>query len=299
MKQRYIYACLLWTSSLFSSHYSVYPELEDFINYSECSFIEEHMNFDDRDNEEDALYKKTGYAYSSHVPADVWCGLEQFFLPFDHPVRKKLDRLFHTKRISLSKSTFERAGFKKIKERGIYNIVVGHHPNLSGYIVKLYLDTQPGICMDWHNWLKRIEGAHTIREIIHRHHFEHLFVVPQKWIYPLPAEPAPPEDPLYAQKDFILVVEDMRILDKEANLKAYKKKMTPELLNALYIVLTEGGLIDSVYPDNTPFTKSGKIAFIDTEHHHLEPVNYGKLRRHLSPTMQNYWDALVNENNNR
>ena len=85
----------------------------------------------------------------------------------------------------------------------------------------------------------------------------------------------------------------MQLLDHTANLKAFKKRMTPTILEHLYILLSEEKLIDSVYPDNIPFTHSGKIAFIDTEHWHCSgKVPYEKLLRYLSSDMQACWHAL-------
>lgn len=39
----------------------------------------------------------TDYTYNSHVPIELWKDLKPHFLPFHHPIRKKLDRLFHEK----------------------------------------------------------------------------------------------------------------------------------------------------------------------------------------------------------
>lgn len=45
---------------------------------------------------------------------------------------------------------------------------------------------------------------------------------------------------------------------------------------------------------NIPFTKSGKIAFIDTEHHYPGiSVRYDKLTPFLSKEMQEYWHFLI------
>lgn len=228
------------------------------------------------------------------VEADIWQRLEPYFLPDQHPIKSKLDHLFQKKRVTQSRQMFEAAGFVKIKRREPTNLIIGRHPDLTGYLLKVYLDTQPPVC-EWCNWLKRIEGAHSIRVCLKRHRFQH-FAVPKKWIYPLPEEPSPPSH--YHRKNFILVVEDMRILKGEDNRQAFKDKITPEILEELYIILTEEGLIDSVYLDNIPFTKSGKIAFIDTEHHHLQPVKYEKLTRYLSTDMQAYWHAIIGRNQN-
>jgi hypothetical protein len=224
------------------------------------------------------------------VPESLWQELEPYFLPHNHPIKKKLDRFFSQKRVTLSKESFEKAGFNKVKMRKPTNIVVGKHHRFPGYLFKVFFDTQPYVA-EWDNWVKRIEGARSIKECIRKHNF-HDFVAPKKWIYPLPEFPAPPDDPYYIRKNFILIVEDMRILRAKDNLDAYKNKITHEQLFALFTLLTEVGLIDSVYPDNTPFTIKEKIAFIDTEHHHLAPVPFHKLTHHLSPSMQTYWESL-------
>ena len=85
----------------------------------------------------------------------------------------------------------------------------------------------------------------------------------------------------------------MKILSIEENLKHYKKKITKKQLKGLFTLLKEVGLIDSIYPDNIPFTQSGKIAFIDTEHHHQWPVQLEKFKQFLSPAMQEYWQSLM------
>ncbi len=232
------------------------------------------------------------YPYNPSVPLEVWQKLEPFFLPANHPIKAKLDRIFHKQRATLSKETFEEAGFGKVKERKPTNIVVGKNPNLKGFIVKAYLDTQPAL-KDWENWLKRIEGARVIRDFIQKHKYDKLFKVPQKWIYPLPNEILPPNDPLYNQKNFILIVEDMDILDEQENLKAYQTKITTEFLDTFFIIIKELGLLDSVHPCNTPFSKDGKMAFVDTEHHHRWPLHYSGLARRLSQPMKEYWRKLT------
>lgn len=225
------------------------------------------------------------------MTTDVWALLEPYLLPGDHPIKHKLDRLFQKKRVTQSLDLFEQAGFRGAEMRKPTNIVVGKHPDFSGYLFKVFLDTQPPLC-DWAYWLKRIEGAQSIQACIQQHGFQH-FRVPQKWIYPLPDEPSPPNTSQYHRKNFILIVEDMDILSKEENLRAFKKKMTPQILQELHTILTEEGLIGSVYPKNIPFTRQGDLAFIDTEHHHIQPVPYHKLTHFLSSEMKRYWQTLI------
>jgi len=231
------------------------------------------------------------YPYNPHVPIDTWLALEPYFLP-DHALRKKLDAIFTKQRVTQSPQTFAKGGFGKPKLRQPTNIVIGRHLSIPHYLFKVYLDSQPPL-IDWDNWVKRIEGARAIRECLQRHHFKH-FVVPKKWIYPLPMKPSPPNTSEYYRKNFILVVEELAILDQQENKKAFQKKITPQILDELFVILTEVGLIDSVYIDNIPFTRDGKIAFIDTEHHQSnQEVPYHKLTRYLSPPMQNYWQKLI------
>src|SRR5205085_2684107 len=75
-----------------------------------------------------------------------------------------------------------------------------------------------------------------------------------------------PFQPTSECKRYILVVEDMHLLSSSENADAYVLDMNKAKLNALYIMLTENLLIDSIFIDNIPFCKDGKIAFIDTEH---------------------------------
>ncbi len=236
---------------------------------------------------------KNAYSYNPFVPLDDWNALQPYFLPINHPVKDRLDRIFTKKRATASKESFEAAGFGKITLRQPTNIVVGKNPELKGYLVKAYLDSQPDF-IDWGNWLNRILGAKAIKESIKVHGFKD-FLVPQKWIYPLPEHPSPPSKLGYHRKNFILIVEDMHILPNQETLDKYKKKISKGQLKGLYTLLSELGLIDSIFPDNIPFTKSGKIAFIDTEHHHLWPVNYQRFKQFLSPTMQEYWQTLIDQ----
>lgn len=237
------------------------------------------------------------YIYNPLIPLEVWQELEPYFLPPDHPIKMRLDRLFQKHRITLSLATFIKSGFLNAKLRKPTNVVVGKNPRFYGYVFKVYLDTQPQLC-EWDNWLKRIQGANAIRKCIDQHGFD-SFTVPQKWLYPLPLEPFPPLHARYNRKNFILICEDMNILTADENLKAYKKKTNPRLLWELYTILTEVGLLDSVYPDNIPFTIGGQIAFIDTEHHHhpKETIPYHKLTPYLSEEMEIYWQSLINRSN--
>lgn len=231
------------------------------------------------------------YERPSHVSAEVWKAVKPYFLPYDHHLRKKLDRIFGSERITLSKETLKQAGFRKVKMRTSNSVAVGRSPALKGYLIKTYLDTQPAC--EWDNWIKRVTGANSVQACITRHGFK-KFRVPKKWIYPLPADPAPPENCGYYRKDFILIVEDMNVLGHSDNYAAYQEKMTPEFLDQLFIILTEEQLIDSVYASNIPFDERGNICFIDLEHHHAGPaIPYHQVLHFISDPMKAHWYQLM------
>jgi hypothetical protein len=231
------------------------------------------------------------YAYNPHVPIDLWMQLKPHFLPIDHPIKKKLDHLFYHERVTLSEETFVAAGFSITRRNRPHNAIVTGHKKLKGYLLKVYLDSQLAI-PEWHMWLKRIKGVEVIDACIKRHGYTQ-FVLPKKWIYPLPAEPSPPPNEQYQRKNFILVVEDMHILNHRKNKEAYKNHMTSSLLDALYTVLMECQLTDCAYIGNMPFTKQGKIAFIDTELFFNGIPNFDKIKKHLSTPMQAHLEQLI------
>lgn len=235
-----------------------------------------------------------GYTYNPYVPLEIWQSLEPYFLPKNHRMRPFMDKTFHAERITLSVETLKKAGFKNIKFRRDLAIILGKHKNFPHYLLKIYVDTQPFV-NEWWPFMERIRGAEAIRACIKKHGFEKHFEVPRKWLYPLPADPSPPDDPRYYRKNFVLVVEDMQILDDAANKEAYLTKMTKEKLDAFYVILTEVALDDSTFARNTPFTRNGKMAFIDTERYNKNSIPYVFLLRYLSEPMQEYWQKLIDE----
>lgn len=254
-----------------------------------------HLNvFKKRHHHRKTRHKKIAdYPYNPHVDVATWDRVKPYFLPIDHPIKTILDTIFQSDRVTLSRENFAAAGFTLNAPKDPGNLVVGKHSLLQGYLVKAYLDNQ--YAFEWGNFIGRITGAESIQKCIEKHHYEDLFRVPKKWIYPLPLDPSPPEEENYHRKNFILIVEEMPLLDHHQNAKAFKNKITPQILDALYVIIHEEGLIDSVFRGNIPFDSSGKLNFIDTEHHHLSPIPYEHLTRYLSPEMQMYWQNLYTQ----
>ncbi len=232
------------------------------------------------------------YVYNPHVPIELWMELKPYFLPSSHPIKKKLDQIFQT-RVTLSKQTFVQAGFSITRRNRPINAIVSGHKALKNHLVKVYLDSQFSL-PEWEMWLRRIKGIEVIQACLKKHGFTQ-FALPRKWIYPLPAEPSPPQDAPCNRKNFILVVEDMHILNHKDNEQAYKQKMNGHLLKALYTILLECQLTDCVYIGNMPFTEYGQIAFIDTELYFNGRPNFEKFKKYLSVPMQTLLDKLIRE----
>jgi hypothetical protein len=152
-----------------------------------------------------------------HIKSDAWNKVEPYLLPEDHTLKPLLDAIFSKSRANLSLKTMKKAGFVEAHPRRWTHLIVTTHPDVPGYVFKIYLDAQRyynGI-KEYEQWLKRIKGVHLIRDEIERRGWQDTFKTPKKWIYILPAEPSPPKE--FIRKDFILVEEDMNIFDHKKN----------------------------------------------------------------------------------
>lgn len=230
------------------------------------------------------------FTKSSFIDEAAWQQISPYLLPADHPIKNQLDAIFTHVRATTSVKTFQKAGFECIALRKWDNVVVAWHRKLKGYLVKAYMDSQIGID-DQIALMKRIEGAEAIRTAIQVLGYESYFKVPKKWLYLLPD--FPPAQAELQRKKFILVEEDMNLVSASKNAKLWKKEVSRGLLKALYVLLQNLGLKDSVYITNIPFSRDGKIAFVDTEHHHQWPIKFTRLTHCLNPEMQTYWLNLI------
>lgn len=234
------------------------------------------------------------YVKPAHVDTETWNKLSPYFLPFDHPVRPELDKLF-SKRVSETRKTMREAGFRKPVPRPFSKTVVSKHPRLKGVIVKLFTDERDYDEVD--ELMRRIIGAQAAQDSIDRHGYQSMFVVPKKWIYPLPENPAPPPAPHAFRKNFILVAEDMEIFGEKNNFLWWRSNaVTKKMLDALYVINQECGFDDSFFPPNIPFTKYYKIAFIDTAICNKWPLRFYKLEKYLSKPMKKHWKTLIDQN---
>lgn len=232
----------------------------------------------------------SSYTRPSNIDEDKWNQISQYFLPEDHPIKTSLDRIFTESRPTLNRQALIDAGFRKTKPRSYSRTIVSSHSQLKGYLLKIYTDDNPKD--ELKEFINRITGAESIREAIQQKGYSHHFKVPHKWLYPLPQNSAGQHG--HHRKNFVLVVEEVDILSNESNYRLWAgAAMSPRLLREVYELITDLGLDDSIFPFNIPFTKSGKLAFVDTTQHHRWPIPYHRLTKYLSGPMQSYWKKLV------
>lgn len=231
------------------------------------------------------------YAYNPYVSQQIWNFLSPLFLPENHPIKPKLDRLF-SKRVTANQKSLEKAGFDSPEPKRYSHTIVTTNKNIPGIYFKLFTDDQMDVFNSSECCLQRVTGALYVQDALNRYNINHLFCVPQKWIYPLPAEPSPPAGSL--RKDFIVVEKALDIYRGSENNKMWKSSIINQIsLSWVFRLLQELGLDDSAYAFNMPITKDNRIAFIDTEKHHRWPIPFINLCQFLSPSMQQYWIEMI------
>jgi len=244
---------------------------------------------------EDEAVPVVSYVKPSHLPKSLWNKMKPYFLPENHPWKSKIDRIFSASRASKNSAALMKAGFKGRVTR-VRKIFAGTHPSCEDCFFKIYTDSEvTSRYTEWQKWLDRIRGKDNVFRVIKNRGFQKWFSVPDKWCYPLPETPAAPaRSTRYKPKDFILVASNQKPYDHYENEKLWRTKITSEMLDALYIVLDEAGMWDSMFIFNIPFSKiDGKICFVDTEYSHKWPLRYEKLSKYLSSNDRKYWEYLI------
>lgn len=183
----------------------------------------------------------------------------QYLLPSDHPLQEQLKGLFKTPRMFDSVKDFMNQGFKII--RGHRDLMVGLHPNINGYLIKKFPNFRSQQDQ-LNNFVKRIKAARIIEKYIKDHQFKHL-IVPKKWLYELPGNFSSKMYP----KQYVLIVEKMEVIPGGDHGESRRRyfNMDKDVLKEYCTLLYDLDGCDA-WPRNQPFTKSGQIAFLDTEH---------------------------------
>lgn len=212
-----------------------------------------------------------------------------FLIPIGLPLKQSLDDIFEKSRAIKNEKAFDEAGFETLFIQNLHSFIrVARHQDLPGYLLKVYLDSEPNerAREGWKYLAQRCEGAANVRELIKSKKMVY-FTVPDKWLYLLPFTSS------QTSKDqpVLLVVTDMKLVSESKTEEAWKTKVTPQHLDELYCVISHG-FASSGLVRNVPYTKNNTFAFIDTEKPKKTP-KYDKVKHYLSKEMKGYWDKLV------
>jgi hypothetical protein len=133
-----------------------------------------------------------------------------------------------------------------------------------------------------------VNGARHLRQFIDLNHLSHI-VVPQKWIYRLPKQFSDPET---QERTYILIAEEIDILNKESTIEKYHT-ISFDALTDLCIAVHYFKGLDSML-NNLPITQNDKIAFIDTEKWDEWDRKWSlqKIMPHLSEDRREYAKSL-------
>lgn len=227
------------------------------------------------------------------IPHSVKKEMSPYVISDRHPMKRQLDAIFFKVRATQDEETFLHCGFIPMSIRLQTYVYVARHPRLPGYLVKAYLDTELREKMHKPSWkwlIRRCEGASKIQKVIQQKKIKH-FTVADKWIYPLPAYPLPPQDEAHIRHLALLLVTDMDLVSPEENLRAWKELITPEHLDELFTIISRAKGA-SYRPDNIAYTHQGHFAFIDTEYP-AEGPDYKSIQPYLNEEMRAYWKQLV------
>jgi|GEM_PF-1431414 len=217
--------------------------------------------------------------------------MRPYCLPLKHSLKKKLDSIFLSDRVSQNEETFANAGFITLYAQPTSFIRVARHPKLDGFLVKLYLDNETRQKNDIPGWqwlVNRCIGAENVRALIKKKNLKY-FSVPDKWIYPLP------ENPQAIHKEFqqpiILLVTGMNLSSDSETKEMWRNGITKKHLDELFCILSNGYSSNHL-ATNIPYSKNGTFTCIDTEHPKRN-LSYHHVKAYLFPKMKAYWDNII------
>lgn len=219
--------------------------------------------------------------------------IKPYLIPNLHTIKPVLDSIFSNNLATLNESKFNAAEFTTLEISHANFLRIALHPNLPGYLFKIYLDDETRTRNQKKSWeclLDRCIGAENIRNLIKKKGLRH-FIVPDKWIYPLLENGQTRKSGHSA-----VLVETFIELASHNECKEAWEQATPDLLDELYCILSHG-YASAYLLANIPYTKNGLFACIDTEYPKRK-IKYGQARQFFSENMQIYWDKLVKKGGN-
>ncbi|MCE5295197.1 MAG: hypothetical protein LLF94_11380 [Chlamydiales bacterium] len=213
-----------------------------------------------------------------YIEVDESESVDEWLMHETHPDYIRLQNLFSDRSLFDSSEALKAAGFE-VNKRARKNLMVFWHPTMPDYMFKKFrnsVDTRHQL----DKYTQRLQGARIIRNVIKQNNFKNV-VIPNKWLFKLP----------FADDEYLVVAERLSILPgdddhKKENVQAYRS-ISEETLYELCTVMKLVGGCDA-YPRNQPFTKDGKIAFVDTEH-------VGQKEAHFLRNISPFLDAKKQE----
>ena len=112
-----------------------------------------------------------------------------YLMPENHLAKQTLEKFF---RMDILKSldALQEAGFTIISDLPDRKIIVVTHPELTNYVLKLFINNHPvnkSDLPDWKSLVRRCELSKKIRTFIKKRKLKY-FIAAEKWLYPLPKE---------------------------------------------------------------------------------------------------------------
>ncbi|NGX57448.1 MAG: hypothetical protein K940chlam3_00340 [Chlamydiae bacterium] len=242
-------------------------------------------------------------AWLSEPPIEAQEQVAPYLMPEDHPIKPILDMIFGSSRITTDVNSMKQAGFydTQLRKRGI---VFARHVDTPGYVYKIVCD------YSGHSWNKyedtcrkqdeyieftgRIRKRNQITELIDFYQIDN-FITPKKWLYPIPTEFEPFQNHTMIKKFYLLVAEDIDIIESPNCVYLWRELPDENLLNSYFLIIRDARLCD-IGPPNQSFTKSGQLAFIDTKIWPDENFNINAPTGFLNNEMSAYWMLLVESN---
>lgn len=213
-------------------------------------------------------------------------------LPLDHPAKHFLDSLFASGNIIEDDLAFASAGFNTISVNTSSFIHVARHPELPGYVFKVYLNNMLNTRNKrpvWRALTDRCEGAENISNLIKEKKLR-FFSVPKKWLYVVPTETLNRLKPGIKRQIVLLVATDMHPFSQKASLRAWHTRTTKAHFKELYCILNHG-YASTYLSRNIPYTRSGKFTCLDTEF--PKRINdFDQVGQHVTKKMYRYWQKL-------
>lgn len=258
---------------------------------------------------------------TTHLPQKDRSKIEPYLLPYHHPARESLDKIFSTT-VSFIKDyqTFFGSGFQKLQGVST-NALVGSHKELQphGMIVKAL--------PKYRTWqvkqlLRRVEGHQAGQRIVEENKLKYISVS-KNWLYPLPGDCSPyvasahkslayflccyycRKDPkknrFYVEK--LVVVEEFHQFDLEKIKEEMEKICSKELLDEVAFFLEAFGYADA-HMGNCP-VEDGKILFVDLEFYSADMKKERKMKEAIAgmetfanrvpDKFKEYWQSKIND----